>query len=130
MPTPAPSIYEDQHVFSFLSPTSHESYTTFYARFCTSAAAAKSAKKRKKSKVYDKKPPDGHSPGLHEVLEAQVINALGGEHHSSPRAQDLLDALLRDIHLSLSDGVHFLHVIYHDLHAKKEKDGWTGELLR
>lgn len=62
--------------------------------------------------------PDGHGPSLHEVLEAQVINALGGEHHGGSRAQYFLDSLLGDIHLSLPDGVHLLNVIDHHLHKK------------
>lgn len=59
--------------------------------------------------------PHGHGPRLYEVLEAEVVNALGREHYRSPGAEDLLDPLLGDVHLPLSDSVYLLHVVHHHL---------------
>ncbi len=62
----------------------------------------------------------GHAPAgnditLHEVFEGHVINALRCQHNISPGSQDLVDALLGQAGLPLSDLLKLCWVGHQDL---------------
>jgi len=60
---------------------------------------------------------------LDEVLQAEVVDALGGEDDPGARGQDPLDLLLRDVHLPLPDLFHLLRVRHHHLRHGEEGKG-------
>lgn len=49
------------------------------------------------------------------LLEAKVVDALGGENHVRARLEDFLNPLLGDVHFALPDPFHFLGVLDHHL---------------
>ena len=54
--------------------------------------------------------PDGHGAGLDEILEAEIVNAAGGEDNVGARGQDLVDTLLGDIGLTVPKrNISYLH---------------------
>mmetsp|Transcript_6829 Transcript_6829/g.27919 ORF Transcript_6829/g.27919 Transcript_6829/m.27919 type:complete len:430 (+) Transcript_6829:71-1360(+) len=64
----------------------------------------------------------GHAPGrdhasLHEVLERQVIDALGAQHNVRTRSDDFLDAVAGDGGLTLADALELARIRHQHLHT-------------
>lgn len=62
---------------------------------------------------------DGHGAGLREVLQAEVVDAPGGEDDVGPGVEDLLDAFFGDVGFTITDGLQFLGVGDKNLWIKK-----------
>mmetsp|Transcript_29986 Transcript_29986/g.81263 ORF Transcript_29986/g.81263 Transcript_29986/m.81263 type:complete len:572 (+) Transcript_29986:3-1718(+) len=60
---------------------------------------------------------DADDAGLHEVLHGEVVDALGGEEHRGACVDDLLDLLLRDVHLPLADLLQLRGVVDDNVHT-------------
>ena len=61
-------------------------------------------------------PSDGHGSRLNEILEAEVINTTGRQDDVGSGAEDLLDALFRDVGLAVTDFLQLLGVGDENLH--------------
>mmetsp|Transcript_49405 Transcript_49405/g.105164 ORF Transcript_49405/g.105164 Transcript_49405/m.105164 type:complete len:570 (-) Transcript_49405:67-1776(-) len=59
--------------------------------------------------------PGGQHTSIHQVLHGEVIDTLGCEQHGGASINNLLDLLLRDVHLLLSNSLELLWVIDDDV---------------